>query len=240
MREDERRKMMTTKQHQTAYVCRCRFSRTGATSFIGHLDLKTVFERAVRRAGLSMLYSQGFNPRPMLVFALPLGVGIDTTADYVDISMAEPQDPDNFRKKVNEELPEGLRIESCITIDEPKRSLMSVVTAACYTLEAPDISRKIISLFRMETVEIEKKSKGKIKTADIRPLMIKPVEAISPDKIEVMVYAGSVKNLRPDVLLSALVRYEGLDPEAASDCVVTRTGLFGGEYPDIEEIEGLV
>lgn len=240
MREDERRKMMTTQKHQTAYVCRCRFSRTGATSFIGHLDLKTVFERAVRRAGLPMLYTQGFNPRPMLVFALPLGVGIDTTADYVDISMAVPQDADEFRTKVNEELPEGLKIENCITIDEPKRSLMSVVTTACYTLEAPGISQKIINIFKMETIETEKKSKGKIKTADIRPLMIKPLEAQGPDKMEIMVYAGSVRNLRPDVFLGALVKYEGLDPEDSANCLITRTGLFGGEYPDVEEIEGLV
>ena len=140
----------------------------------------------------------------------------DFTLDKSSSISAESQ-------KFIDSLPEGTRFRIVGLFERPE----SVVNTK-YQYIAPLLD------------DYAKKSKGKIKTADIRPLMIKPVEAISPDLIEVMVYAGSVKNLRPDVLLSALVRYEGLSQDAAADCVVTRTGLFGGEYPDIEEIEGLV
>ena len=88
MTEDERRYEMTRQKHQTAYVCRTRFERHGATAYIGHLDLMKVFERALKRADLPLLYTQGYNPRPMLVFALPLGVGIETSGDYVDVSLS--------------------------------------------------------------------------------------------------------------------------------------------------------
>ena len=78
MNAEEQLKEMTRKQHQHEYVCRGLFERKGALSYIGHLDLKAVFERELRRAELPLLYTQCFNPSTMLDFALPLGVGIET------------------------------------------------------------------------------------------------------------------------------------------------------------------
>ena len=92
MNAEEQLKLMTTKTHQHEYVCRGLFERKGALSYIGHLDLKAVFERALKRAGQPLLYTQGFNPRPMLEFALPLGVGIDTEGDWMDVAMEVPVD----------------------------------------------------------------------------------------------------------------------------------------------------
>lgn len=241
MRQDDRAAEMTRQQHLTQYVCRTRFARTGALSFIGHLDLMKVFERAIRRAELPILYSQGYNPRPMLVFALPLGVGIDTTGDWLDAAMAVPVSAEEFIAGVTPQLPDDLKIISCVSIDEPERSLMSVVTYAEYTIEAPGICAPAMRLFARETVEIEKKNKkGKIVSTDIRPLMVKPFEDSTEDKVHIMVCAGSSSNLRPDVFLKAVCRYEGYPEELAADAVVTRTELYGGEYPNIEGIEGLV
>src|SRR5665647_1069663 len=86
MNQSEREKAMTLLLHQKAYICRFRFARSGSLSYVGHLDLMRTFERSLRRAGLPLLHSQGYNPRPMMVFALPLGVGISTTDDYLDVS----------------------------------------------------------------------------------------------------------------------------------------------------------
>ena len=105
MLQSEREKMMTMQEHQTAYVQRASFSREGATVFLGHLDLMTCFERAARRAGLPILYSQGYNPRPMMVFALPLGVGIETRCDYLDVSLKCPYDAEKFTQELNAFLP---------------------------------------------------------------------------------------------------------------------------------------
>ena len=241
MRQDDRAAEMTRQQHLTQYVCRARFARKGALSFIGHLDLMKVFERAIRRAELPILYTQGYNPRPMLVFALPLGVGIDTTGDYVDAAMAVPVSAEEFISKVNPELPDDLEVISCVSIDEPQRSLMSVVTYAEYTIEAPGITAPALKLFGYDEILIEKKNKkGKIVSTDIRPLMVKPFEDSTPDKVHIMVSAGSSSNLRPDVFLKALCKYEGYPYASADVALVTRTELYGGEYPDIQGIEGLV
>ena len=92
MLQNERSLEMTRQQHQTEYVVRCLFERVGDASFVGHLDLMHTFDRAIRRAEMPILYTQGYNPRPMMVFALPLGVGIDTLGDYVDISLSRVVD----------------------------------------------------------------------------------------------------------------------------------------------------
>lgn len=231
---------MTRQQHQHEYVCRGVFERKGALSYIGHLDLKAVFERALRRAELPLLYTQGFNPRPMLVFALPLGVGLDTEGDYFDVSMEVPVEPEEYIRRINEELPGGLRVLSAVSIDEPKNSLMSVVTCASYRIEAPGITDAVLKVFGQESVETMKKSKGREIKVDIRPLLIKPLTSSTPDAAEYMCYAGSQQNLRPDVLLKALCETQGYDEKAALDARITRLALYGGAYPDLTSIEGLL
>lgn len=239
MNAQEQLREMTRKQHQHEYVCRGLFERKGALSYIGHLDLKAVFERALRRARLPILYSQGFNPRPMIVFALPLGVGIDTEGDWLDVSMEVPFDPDEYVRRINAELPEGLKVIRAVSVDEPQNSIMSVVTCAEYRIEAKGITKPVLDLFSKQEVITMKKSKGREIEVDIRPLLIKPLTSSTPDSVEYMCYAGSTKNLRPDVLLKALCESGGFSKEEADEARVTRIALYGGEYPDISAIEGL-
>lgn len=236
----EKKMEMTKQLHQHEYVCRGTFRRSGALSYIGHLDLKSVFERALRRTDLPMLYSQGFNPRPMIVFALPLGVGINTEGDYIDVSMEIPVEPEEFITKVNEVLPEGLEIISAVSIDEPKNSLMSVVTIAEYRVDAPGISKNLEEIFAMEKIETTKKSKGKEVAVDIKPLLITITDTSEPDSARYMCYAGSTQNLRPDVLLKAMTEILGYDKDLAANATITRLKLYGGKYPDLASIEGLL
>lgn len=239
MNAKEQLMQMTRKTHQHEYVCRGLFERRGALSYIGHLDLKAVFERALRRAQLPILYSQGFNPRPMLVFALPLGVGINTEGDWLDVSMEVPVDADEYVRRLNAELPDGLKMIKAVSIDEPKNSIMSVVTCAEYRIEAPGITQAMLDLFARDSIITTKKSKGRQIEVDIRPLLIKPLTSSAPDAAEYMCFAGSQKNLRPDVFINAMCETAGLPEQVASEAIVTRTSLYGGEYPSLCGIEGL-
>lgn len=216
---------MTMQKHQKQYVQRAVFTRKGALSYIGHLDLMRTFERAIRRAELPILYSQGYNPRPMMVFALPLGVGIHTEGDVVDVPMSVPVDPEEFISKVNAELPKNLRILSSVSIPEPKDSLMSIVVAADYRIEAKGIGRIATRILDYDEVITTKKSKGKIITVDIRSLIM-DVNSIDDNAIMLKVAAGSSKNLRPDVFMNALCSTLGFDEEEALDATVTRTALY--------------
>jgi len=175
----------------------------------------------------------------MLEFALPLGVGIDTEGDWVDVAMEVPLDPDEYVRRVNEELPDGVHVIRAVSLDEPKKSLMSVVTCAEYRIEAPGITDALLNVFAQEYVETTKKSKGREVTTDIRPILIKPLTSSTPDRAEYMCYAGSQQNLRPDVLLKAICETTGYSSEAAAEARITRLALHGGTYPDITSIEGI-
>jgi hypothetical protein len=67
---------------------RLRFEKTGAVRFIGHLDFMRSFQKIVRLSGLPAVYTTGFNPHMILSFADPLGVGVESTAEYADLEMA--------------------------------------------------------------------------------------------------------------------------------------------------------
>ncbi len=86
-----------------------RFVRTGASSLVGHLDMVLQFERAVRRAGLDIRYTAGFNPRPRLRFGVASPLGLDSLCEYGEMDLASPL-PDDFAARLNAVLPPGIRI----------------------------------------------------------------------------------------------------------------------------------
>ena len=231
----DREKEMTTQKHQTAYLSRIRFARTGSLAYVGHLDMMRAFERAIRRTELPLLHSQGYNPRPMLVFALPIGVGIHTTDDYVDIAMSRPVEPREVMEQLASKLPPDLSVLSVASLPESVGSIMAAVSAASYELESPGIVNAAKQLLDHKEIVIEKPSKGKMRTLDIRPLIheVNTPDPTDPDRVEILVRAGSKENLRPDLFLSALVTCENYSLIASKNTKITRTGLFSGTYPDI-------
>ena len=64
---------------------RMRFTKTGTVKFIGHLDCMRFFQKALRRAKLDVAYSQGYSPHQLMSFASPLGVGITSDGEYIDV-----------------------------------------------------------------------------------------------------------------------------------------------------------
>jgi radical SAM-linked protein len=212
---------------------RLRFSRQGPAVWLAHLDMMRTFERAVRRAGIPVAYSSGFNPRPQLSFALPIGVGIATEDDWLDVLLSEDQPAgasaaETWMGALNEKLPEGLAVHAAEQLPAGGSSLMSLVCAAEYMLECPGLAAAVERLFLPEeggTVSpwlVEKVSKGKKRQLDIRPLILS-VQSLSADRVLLMASAGSRDHLRPDLFLQLLTDRAGLETLAAADCSVTRT-----------------
>ncbi len=245
MNLEDKQKAMTMLPPQVAHVIRFTFTRQGAMAYIGHLDLMRTFERALRRAHQPVLYSQGYNPRPMMVFALPLGVGIATVSDYLDVSFAEPLAPDEVIKAVNSYLPQDVFLTHAHVVDASGSSLMSLVSAAAYDLIAPNIVEPALFLLERDEIIVEKQSKGKPLLVDIRPLIldIRPIasqasglespESATTEGIQLLVCAGSSRNVRPDLFLSALTLYQNYPPSLAANCQVRRKDLYQGEYPQL-------
>lgn len=213
---------------------RIRFTRGEDVKFISHLDLMKVFERAVRRSGLPIAYSQGFNPHPHMVFGLPLSVGVTSDGEYADFELTRQIQPQQFIEVLSASLPEAVRITAAGE-KLSKTNIMAAIAGADYALsiflnEAVSLDEadsRLKALMGMESVKVLKEGKGAAKEVDIRPLIYSAdIQAAgqppfgyetfaSAFVIHTRFSAGSAANLRPELFVKALVEKAEL-PVAAS------------------------
>ena len=114
---------------------RIRFSRGQEVKFISHLDIMRLWQRALIRAGISLAYSEGFNPRPRISLAAPLAVGVTSEAELMDIILTKPASPHFFTAAVSQQLPPGIEILQVYPTAPTMPSLQSQVRYAEYKVE---------------------------------------------------------------------------------------------------------
>ncbi len=155
---------------------RATYAKGEAVKYISHLDLARTMERAFRRAGLPLVYSQGFNPRPKFAFASALPVGATGRAELVDVWLSPPLAPLEFAKRVAPQLPAGLELVEVREVDPALPSLQASVSHAEYivTLQEPppDLEERIAKLLASDTLPMERERKGKLRAYDLRPLIV--------------------------------------------------------------------
>lgn len=187
------------------YKLRFYFSKADEVKYVGHLDTIELFDRAFRRAKLPISFSEGFNPRPKLTFAHPLAVGISSNEEIGEVELAEKISEQVFTSKLNDALPNPIRIIKAEYVEE-KKSLMSLVKSAEYTLQIDDdfvSSDNIEETLNKASIEIEKTSKsGKKSFVDIKPLILSWKWVKRENKqFKVDLVTGSSDNLRPDTII---------------------------------------
>lgn len=113
---------------------RVRLAKEGDARFLGHLDLMRALERAIRRAGLPLAYTGGFNPQPRLVAASALALGVGSEAELLDVGLTAPVDPEEVAARLAGQLPRGLRLLAVRTVAEARPSLAEALAWAAYRL----------------------------------------------------------------------------------------------------------
>jgi radical SAM-linked protein len=113
---------------------RLRFAKCGDLRLVSHHDLMRCLERMLRRAALPMAHSQGFNPRPKVVFAQALGLGIEGRREVVELELAEPVEPPEVLRRLAEVAPPGFELLEAEGVG-PGRPARPV--AAVYRLSGP-------------------------------------------------------------------------------------------------------
>lgn len=88
---------------------RIKFSKYGTMKYIGHLDMMRFFQKAIRRAGIDVKYSEGFSPHQIMSFAAPLGVGMESRGEYMDIEVLSMTTAQEMKEALNRVMVEGWR-----------------------------------------------------------------------------------------------------------------------------------
>jgi radical SAM family uncharacterized protein/radical SAM-linked protein len=129
---------------------RVKFAKMGKARLLSHLELLTVFSRALRRAGIPLRFSEGFHPLPRIVLGPALPVGFESRAEYLDLQVLGTPDCDGLLKVLNWELPEWLRViesdEIPLKFPSISDSIISVQYRVCLSGLDPDKSKSALRL----------------------------------------------------------------------------------------------
>ena len=187
---------------------RIKFRKNGVMKFIGHLDIMRYFQKAIRRAEIPIAFTSGYSPHMIMSFANPLGVGLTSDGEYFDIELTESIASKEAVRRLNEQMVDGMEIVSFVQIPDDKKSKgMSIVAGSL----PENLAEKLEAFYAQNEICVVKKTKKSEKEVDIRPMIYK-LEC-RDGKIYMRVAAGSVQNLKPELVTEAFVRYLGMDAE---------------------------
>lgn len=194
---------------------RVKFSKHGIMKFIGHLDIMRYFQKAIRRAGIDIAYSEGFSPHMIMSFAAPLGVGLTSEGEYVDLQVHSCESSKAAIKALNSVMVEGMEVVSFKLLPETVKNAMASVAAADYFVNfregyAPENwKEKFESFLQKEEMLIVKKTKRSEAEVDLKPMLYKA--EIRDEGIFMQTACGSVNNLKPELVMEAFAKDAGIE-----------------------------
>lgn len=186
------------------YRFRITFSKNGPLRFIGHLDLAKTWERVLRRAGVPLVYSQGFNPQPKMQIAAALPLGVSSECELLDIWVKEPLSPEALVGQLNAVSPTGLTVLHAEAVSLKGPALQTQTVAADYRIvtdevDEEELQRRVDDLLAQERLDRERRGKS----YDLRPLIFQ-LEVAGANELRARLALGEQGTARPDELLSAL------------------------------------
>lgn len=199
------------------------FSKTGRAKYISHLDLNRTMSRVMRRAGIPLWYTEGFNRHPYVTFAAPLSLGYEGERECMDIRLEEELPMDELVDRLNAAMPQGLAaLEAAPAVMKPGE-----LTAARYRLSLSCSVQEVQALLDRSSIPVEKRTKKKtMKTIDLRPALADAAltQAGRGALLEVTLPCSSSDTVNPALIAEALRQQTGRE---VLPFAVRRLALFG-------------
>ena len=216
---------------------RIKFKKYGVMKYVGHLDIMRYFQKSIRRAGLDMCYSEGFHPHMIMSFAQPLGVGLISDGEYMDIAVNSTASSKESIDALNAQMVEGIEVLSYVMLPDDAKNAMSIVAACDYLylyhdeVKHPDaaiLRDRLIQYYNArDSIEVEKKTKKNTRIVDLKPLIyqIRIVEEQNTCGFFMRLSAGSAENIKPELLLEDFFKYFG-EPFDPLDFIRKRVDVY--------------
>lgn len=210
---------------------RIKFRKYGAMKFIGHLDMMRFFQKAAIRSGIEVCYTEGFSPHQKMSFAAPLGVGITSDGEYLDIEVHASGPSREAVANLNAAMVEGIEVIGYVRLPDKAKTAMSAVAAADYEIwykdgyevpgkirDFPGLQKALQDFYIVpKEVPVTKKTKKSEKTLDLKQLVydfkvLPPQEYFMGNPAFYLnVSTGSTDNLKPELVLEAFYHSMGLE-----------------------------
>ena len=250
---------------------RIKFEKFGTICYIGHLDIMRYFHKALQRAHIDVSFSTGFHPHPIMSFASPLGVGLSSCGEYMDVEVGSVRPGQAMLDAINAEMVDGMRVTGVRLLPEEgrKNNAMATVgqadyrvwvpaligedyratsgalyepkkvtyltstgeacmtegsdssydpaydavgrTAAAITMADRDWSADVEHFLASEEILIHKKTKKSETDVNIRDWILKFAYEPDSQSFFLRLTAGSMNNLKPELMMDAFFRYLGID-----------------------------
>ena len=223
---------------------RIKFKKEGNLRFIGHLDVMRHFQKVMRRARIPIAFTAGYNPHMIMSFASPLGIGLTSQGEYFDIELAGHISSAEAVRRMNAVTAEGMEVISFRQIaEEKKMTAMAIASAADYLVGckcrengAVFTQERITGFLGQQEIVVTKQTKRSEQEADIRPLIYQM--ELTKEGIYLQLAAGSAQNLKPELVMSALCRFAGID-EASMTWTRRRLEMYADLTSEEERAEGI-
>ena len=165
------------------------YRKHGPAMFLGHLDVMRAFERGVRRAGLPIVHTEGFNPRPRIVFASPIGVGASGDAELVCLCLDRFAAPVDVLRSLLPRMQPGIDLREAHALEGRKPPPYHLIPWADWEVSLPpgtasrsELTERCVTLLAQPEVLVERERKGKQRQLDARPSIL-ALEATGDDAL---------------------------------------------------------
>ena len=192
------------------------YSKTGRARYISHLDLMRTMQRVFKRAGIPLWYTQGFNPHAYLMFPLALPLGTDSRVEILDVALVEELGFDEIKERLNDAMPEGLRIESVAKPVMKHTEIASAEYQIRFTCncDAGKARELFLDFLGQDKIEIEKRTKKKgVNLVDIKPHIKLVSLSVENDEVvaDLILPAGNSFNLNTSAVMEAFCRVKEVE-----------------------------
>ena len=204
------------------------FEKSERLRHIGHLDIQRAVMRALRRSGLPVSYSKGYNPHILLTFASALSTGASGRKEIMDVQLDRDVTPDEFVAAMNGAMPPDMQLSFAKVLDDRHIALMAQVQAADYTITILDdepaekIMTALPAFLAQESIFTMRKTKSGMKETDIRPLLMELTG--EGEVLHAVMTLTERLACKPNMLMEALSAFAGVEVPRV---MVVRNGLFG-------------
>lgn len=204
------------------------FSKTGPAIYHSHHDMIRFWERAAKRADLPLRLTQGFNPRPRIIFPHALGLGIASLHEEVELELHALVDSDTLFQKINAAAGDTLGILATVDLPPVKKSRQIVESSYAISGWPSDslsnLEAQAKALLDQSEIVVERGAPGKRRSSDIRPYIHSLTGTVDNNNpvLNLVLTHSTTGSARPDEIVSIIAQNLGVDKGGLA---ILKTGM---------------